>query len=156
MGVFNILSPLFNFPLRELGHLNLHSSFCLFCPQKQKKTQICSLLSIPTLGLVSVWCKGGSRGWREIPHTRCLQISPGSPHLITVWCLTDQLRFLWNVGLLLQEFWLSVLVGKALKHFHYKLNCVIITASLKGLKEIKIDLLRGTQPSKSRGRCKQI
>lgn len=44
---------------------------------------------------------------------------------------------------------LSVLVGLAHnKHFHSKLNCGIITTSLIGFKEIKINLLKGTQPSK--------
>lgn len=51
---------------------------------------------------------------------------------------------------------LSVLVGLALKHFNSKLNCAIITTSWIGFKEIKVDMLEGTQPSKGRGHCKQI
>lgn len=51
---------------------------------------------------------------------------------------------------------LPVLVGLALKHFHSKLNCAIITTSLMGFKEIKVDLLNRTQPSKDTGHCKQI
>lgn len=51
---------------------------------------------------------------------------------------------------------LSVLVCLAFKHFHSKVNCAIITTSVIGLQEIKVDRLNRTQLSKGRGHCQQI
>lgn len=53
------------------------------------------------------------------------------------------------VGLLAQH-------SSGTKHFHSKLNCVIITTSQGGFKDTQTDLLKGTQPSKGRGHSEQI